>query len=265
MYESVEELAKQRKGYKYLNKDRTSPYQYYKYDFRKKTFKTGNLDTDTSSECGAGWSLATLDWILNDTNVIDKIIVEFSIPEEAKIIIPKNSSGKFRTDIIKYEKVHSLKNIFPEVYDLLNRCKKYKPINPITATQLPPEKDVKKILKKVRNQVRNQVRDQVGNQVRDQVGDQVRDQVWDQVRDQVGDQVRDQVGDQVRNQVRDQVWNQVWDQVCTISYWAVKKFCNLKYEHPVFDLIRMGVIVVHLNGKIKIYGKNGKFLGEYDE
>ena len=116
-FETVEELVKQRKGYKYLNKDRTSPYQEYKYVFRKdKVFRCDNLDTDRENSCGSGWNLATLKWILDDTNIFNKIIVEFSIPNDANIIIPNGSNGKFRTDIIKYEYMWKPIELFPDIF-----------------------------------------------------------------------------------------------------------------------------------------------------
>ena len=97
----------------------------------------------------------------------------------------------------------------------------------------------------------DQVRDQVGAQVRAQVRDQVGDQVWAQVWDQVGDQVGDQV------------WDQVWDQVRVCAYHAIKEFFNLDYDHPAFNLIRLGIMVVRVKGIFKVFGKNGKYLGEF--
>ena len=205
--ETLQELVNQRRGYKYLNKDRTSPYQNFKYDLRKKIFKA-DLNTDKKSDCGEGINLATLKWILNDTSILDKVIVEFSIPPEAQIIVPTNSIGKFRTDIVHRKKIHSPMDLFPEIKGLLKRLQKYKPINPITATKMPDKKRLLAILKRVRDQVRAQV--------------------------------------------------------YTISYFAVKEFLNLDYEHPGFDLIRMGVIVVKINKKFKVFGKNGKHLGNID-
>ena len=223
-HKTVQELAEQRRGYKYLNQDRTSPYQNFKYVFRKgKVFKCDDLDEKIENECGAGWNLATLDWILNDTNILDKIIVEFSIPKEAKIIIPKGSNGKFRTNLIRYERQSKAVDIFPEVKTTLNNLKTYKPTNPITAKKLPPKKKLLSILKKVK------VRAQVGVRV------------WDQV----------------RAQVRAQVY--------CCAYYAVKKFMKLDYEHPVFDLIRLGVMVVSVMGRYKVFGKNGKYLGEIED
>ncbi len=283
--ETLTELIEQRRGYKYLNKDRTSPYQHFKYNLRKKIFRA-DLDTDKNLECGKGINLATLEWILKDTSVLDKIIVEFSIPPEANIIVPNGSSGKFRTDIVHRKKIHKPEDIFPEIRGLLKRLKKYKPVNPITATKIPDKKRLLKVLKKVGDQVGAQVGDQVWAQVWAQVGDQVGDQAWDQVwaqvREKVGDQawaqvwaqvrekVGDQVGAQVRDQVRDQVWaqvgaqvrGQVRAQVYIISYFAAKEFLSLGYDHPAFDLIRMGVVVVRINNKFKVFGKNGKHLGD---
>ena len=179
--ETLQELIDQRRGYKYLKADGASPYKGFVYDLKnKKQIKT-NLDGNVNADCGEGWNLATLQWILNDTNIMDKIIVEFSIPKKAQIIVPINSNGKFRTDIIKLKKVHAVGKLFPKIKEITDKLKTYKPINPITAEEMPPKTKIKKIM------------DQVRAQVRAQVGAQVRAQVWDQV----GDQVRDQVGDQV--------------------------------------------------------------------
>jgi hypothetical protein len=88
--------------------------------------------------------------------------------------------------------------------------------------------------------------------VRDQVGAQVRDQLWDQV------------GDQVWAQVRDQLWDQIRDQVWATSYWAVKCILELPIKHWYFDFLKLGVMIVFVDGKIKIFGKKGKYLGEYE-
>jgi len=165
--------------------------------------------------------------------------------------------------------------------DRIKRFKKTKieKYNPYQATKLPTLKQLKsfKKLAQVGDQVGDQVRDQVGDQVGAQVGDQVGDQVWDQVRAQVWAQVRAQVraqvGDQVRDQVRDQVWAQVraqvWAQVraqqYATSYWAIKVILGLPIKHWFFDFLKLGVMVVFVKGKVKVFGKKGKFLGEYNE
>jgi hypothetical protein len=56
----------------------------------------------------------------------------------------------------------------------------------------------------------------------------------------------------------------VWDQCWIAAYHAIKEFFNLDYDHPAFELIRLGVIVVSVMGKFKVFGKDGKFLGEID-
>ena len=134
--------------------------------------------------------------------------------------------------------------------------------NPYQATKLPSIEDIaSKIPDQVGDQVWNQVRDQVWNQVRDQVGDQVWNQVRDQVWNQVGDQVWNQVGDQVWNQVGDQVWNQVG----ATSYWAVNVYFELNISHWFFDFLKLGIMIVFVQDKAKIFGKKGKYLGEYDQ
>jgi hypothetical protein len=224
-FETLEELVGQRRGYKYLNKNKTSPYKNFKYDFRKKRFETNDLDTRLSEDCGAGFNLATIPWILRDSeNILDQIIVEFSIPQEATIIIPDGSSGKFRTNVIIKQKVFHITDIIPELKNIQEQLKTYKPINPITAKKLPPIKKIKKILA------------------------------------QVGAQVGDQVGAQVRDQVRAQVWAQVG----ITAYYAVKEFLNLNYEHPAFDLIKLGIFIVKVENKFKIFGDKGKYLGEFE-
>ena len=220
-FETVEQLVKKRKGYKYLLPDGTSPYQHFVYDLSIGKRYTTDLDTNRFSDCGKGWNLATLEWILNDTRILDKIIVEFFIPKEGKIIVPKGSCGKFRTNDVVIKRVWNPEELFPEIKAVTDRLKDYTPTNPITATKCPSKK---KII-------------QVGAQVRAQVGAQV----WAQV------------GAQVRAQ----------EYIC--GYYAVKEFMNLDYDHPAFEYIRMGVMVVSVNGKLKVFGKGGKFLGEFDD
>ncbi len=160
--------------------------------------------------------------------------------------------------------------------------KKFNPekYNPYQAENLPSKKDIQKteLLKvwnqvgdQVGNQVWDQVWDQVGdqvwNQVRNQVGDQVGDQVWNQVGDQVGDQVRNQVWNQVGDQVGDQVWDQVgdqvWNQVWATSYWAINLHFELGIKHWFGDFLKLGVMVIFVQDKVKFFGKKGKYLGEY--
>ncbi len=65
----------------------------------------------------------------------------------------------------------------------------------------------------------------------------------------------------VRASVRDSVRAQSY----LAGYLAIKDFMHLDYEHPVFDIIRLGVIVLVVDGKVKVFGKAGKLLGEFDE
>ena len=226
--ETLQELVAQRRGYKFLAADGTSPYQHHKYDLKSRRIMETEIDNDTTQDCGAGWNLATLEWITNNCLKLDGIIVECSIPKTAIICVPDNSDGKFRTDKIKIEKIHRIDSAFPLLKNIKKRLKDYKPVNPITAEKMPEPDKIKKIMA------------------------------------QVGAQVWAQVGDQVGTQVRTQVRDQVWDQVGMIAYYAVKLFMQLDYEHPAFDLIRMGVMVIKVKNKLKVFGKNGKYLGGID-
>jgi len=266
--ETVQELITQHKGYKYLNSNGISPYQNYAYDLKSRRIMMTELDTDPSHDCGSGWNLATLKWISDNCLKFDGIIVECSIPKTAQIILPDNSNGKFRTDKIKIKKLYTIESLFPFLKDIKTRLKDYKPTNPIMAETMPEPNKIKKIMAQVGAQVGDQVRDQVwaqvGDQVGAQVGDQVRDQVGDQVRAQVGDHVWAQVGAQVWAQVGAQVGDQVRDQVWVCSYKTIADFFNIDYDHPAFELVRLGIMVVNILGKFKIFGKGGKYLGEVD-
>ena len=221
-FKTLEELVRKRRGYKYPNKDWTSPF-----------------------------------------------VVEYSIPNESTIITPSNSDGKFRTNIIHKEKVHKTEDIFPQLKGIQKRLKNYKPINPITAEKLPPKKKIKEIMAQVGGQVGAQVGAQLGAQLGAQVGAQVGAHLGVQVGAQVGNQVWAQVWAQVGNQVwakvGAQVGDQVWAQVGITTYYAVKEFLRLDCDHPVFGLTRLGVFVVNIEKKIEVFGKNGKYLGEFDE
>ena len=70
---------------------------------------------------------------------------------------------------------------------------------------------------------------------------------------------------EIRAQVRAQVRDQVGAQVRVCGYFAIKEFFNLTYEHPAFELIRLGILVVKIKKICKVFGKNGIFLGEFDE
>jgi len=258
--ETLEQLVKERRGYKYLSKSGVSPYQNYQYDLNsRKQMKANELDHDENNECGEGWNLATLKWIADNCMKVDGIIVECSIPKSAIIVVPEDSDGKFRTDIIKIKKIHSIESLFPALKDFAQKLKNYKPINPITAEVMPDVESLKKIMASVRASV--------GDSVRDSVRDSVGASVWDSVGDSVRASVGDSVGASVRASVRDSVGASVRASVGDYSYicgcFAIKEFFNLEYEHPVFDLIRMGVMVIIVNKKAMVYGKYGKFLGEF--
>ena len=216
MSETVQELIAQRRGYKYLDSKGVSPYQDYTYDIKSRRQMTTELNTDPTYGCGKGWNLATLKWIADNCLRVDGIIIECSIPKMARIILPENSNGKFRTDKIKIKKVHEIESLFPYLKDLKSRLRDYKPTNPITAETMPPPSKVKKIMA------------------------------------------------QVRAQVGAQVGAQVWAQVGIITYYAISKLLGLDYDHPAFELIRLGVIVVSIQGKFKVFGKEGKYLGEIE-
>ena len=137
-------------------------------------------------------------------------------------------------------KWHKLsKRVNPLLLTFQDKIEKFKktPIenyNPYQATKLPKLKEIKKSIPK-------KVRDQVGNQVWNQVWNQVRDQVWNQV------------------------WNQVGNQVWAVSYWAVNLHFELGIKHWFGDFLKLGVMVVFIDGKVKFFGKKGKYLGEYSE
>jgi hypothetical protein len=224
--ETLQELVAQRRGYKFLAADGTSPYQKYKYDLKSRLVMVTNLDVNPSFDCGAGWNLATLKWIGDNCLKLDGIIIECSIPKTAKICVPNNSDGKFRTDKMKIKKIHRIDSAFPLLKNIEKRLKDYKPTNPINAEKMPEPNKIKMIMAQVGAQVWAQIRDQVGAQV--------------------GASVRAQVGAQVG--------------VCT--YKALAEFFDITYVHSAFELIRLGIIVVNVLGKFKVFGKNGKYLGE---
>jgi len=148
--------------------------------------------------------------------------------------------------------------------------KKFDPktYNPYQAEKIPTIKEIqekmKESLKMVGDQVRSQVWDQIGKHVGDQVMEQVRSQVWLQVWDQVRGHVGSQVGSQVWSQVGSQFWSQVGSQFGATSYWAVNIHFELGISHWFGDFISLGIMPIFVDGKMKVFGKKGKYLGEYD-
>ena len=158
--------------------------------------------------------------------------------------------------------------------DYYKRLKNHK--SPINTTVLPAKKVIQKHLWDQNwTQVRNQVETQVGNQVwaqgmyqvetqvGNQVWTQVKAQVWDQVETQVGNRVWDQVETQVGNQVWAQVRNQVWDQVWAIYNILLASMFDIPVHHWYTDFLKLGIIVIFIDDKMKVFGKKGKYLGEY--
>ena len=71
--------------------------------------------------------------------------------------------------------------------------------------------------------------------------------------------------DSMRASVGDSVWDSVRAQSYIAGYKAIVDFFDLDFQHPAFDLINLGIIVVRLNKKFMVYGKDGKFLGEIED
>ncbi len=70
-----------------------------------------------------------------------------------------------------------------------------------------------------------------------------------------------QVGAQVWDQVGAQVGAQVW----ATSYWEIKFIFKLPIKHWFFDFLKLGVMIIFVRGKVKVFGKKGMYLGEYDQ
>ena len=148
---------------------------------------------------------------------------------DIKKLIEKQEKIKKELELYYQQKIEAFKEDDIEKY------------NPYQATKLPSKKILVPFMDKVRDKVR------------DKVSDQVSYQVWDQV------------WDQVSYQVRDQVWDQVRDQVRATSYWGVKIALDLPVKHWFFDFLKLGVMIIFVKDKVKIFGKKGMYLGEYDE
>ena len=56
----------------------------------------------------------------------------------------------------------------------------------------------------------------------------------------------------------------MWDQVWATSYWGIKVTLGLPIKHWFFDFLKLGVMIILVQGKVKVFGKKGMFLGEYD-
>lgn len=155
-----------------------------------------------------------------------------------------------------------------KIHEKITKKFKAEDYNPYQAEKLPSLKEIKEKMKEplklFGDQVWAQDGYQVGSQVRAQVRDQVGSQVWAQVRDQVWDQVRDQVVAQVWAQAGYQVGDQVGAQVDTTSFWAVNIHFELGVSHWFGDFLSLGIMPIFVNGKMKVFGKKGKYLGEYD-
>lgn len=145
--------------------------------------------------------------------------------------------------------------------------------NPYQATELPSAEAIKSMMKnfsqvmgkwgQFSSIVRNKLMDQVGEKVMEQVMEQVRPQVGDQVWNQIWNQVRDQFWNQIWNQAWNHVWDQVRYQVEDTTYFAINTHFNIGISHWFGDFLSLEVMLIFVDGKIKVFGKEGKYLGEY--
>jgi hypothetical protein len=143
-----------------------------------------------------------------------------------------------------------------------------KKFNPYTATKLPD----KKLLiwpSSIKNQDWDQIWDQFGEQVcdriRSQVGGQIVDQLDDHITSHISDQLDLKIYDKIGYDAPCKVFDQFATQVLATSYCAINIYFKLGITHPFFEFLKLGVIVIFINGKVKIFGKKGKYLGEYRE
>lgn len=222
-----------------------------KYVPGKKLVQEGAKEYDKGADCGVGLHLGKSFIGAGNYNIPEKIF--FCLYEKDDLC----GEGEDKVRVEKLLVVCGLPQWLG--YGLNGKKvvgklgKKFNPekYNPYQATKLPELDAIKKT--GLRAQVWAQVWDQVRAQVGAQVGAQVRAQV------------RDQVGAQVWAQVRDQVWAQVRAQVGATCYWAVNIHFELGVSHWFGNLLSLGVMPIFVSGKVKFFGKKGKYLGEYDE
>ena len=160
---------------------------------------------------------------------------------------------------------------------------------PINATRMPPVLKIKAALRKIRStypnfiwtqvwyQTWHEVRYQVGHRAQEILGKDGFTKVWTEVgqttrRRVVKDNMKSAVDSIVGNfdlpeeifkKLEAHVEQQVSDQAAMCAYFAMKEFLNIKYEHPVFNIIRLGIIIVIVNDIVRVFGKNGKYLGTF--
>ena len=221
-----------------LNEDQWIKYEYHWWD---KELVMDHYDTVGED------IIAGIDRRVAEKHAKDLVKRHFSTQKQVVEWLKDNKDEWGR--VLEHGSPKMIAAISPVLSDWNKKIKTFRPskkTNPYQATKLPTLRTLKSAIPV-----------SVGDQVWAQVRDQVRDQVWAQVRAQVGDQVRAQVGDQV--------WDQVWAQVGATSYWAVKITLGLPIKHWFFDFLKLGVMIVFVNGKAKVFGKNGMYLGEYDQ
>jgi hypothetical protein len=105
IFESNLSILEHQKGlitaFKYLNHDMISPYYNFQYEIGK-TYETKKFNADKRVPCGNGFSVATLNWCLIDSEKdLSKIYVEVEFKAEDIVSIPYNTDGKIRVKRMK--------------------------------------------------------------------------------------------------------------------------------------------------------------------
>jgi hypothetical protein len=185
-----------------------------------------------------------------------------------------------------------------KIEDLLDKWLAYQPLNPVTSTEMPDKEKIEQILYCEKWGFREDIREKMWGSLfhrRTQIEKYIEEIVWESAKALMW---RSLVVDSIRNSSAwkngsgESMWKEMWHSqhrcvrvfiwsspeafvryyCAMIGYYAVTKFFNSAYRHPVYDIIDMGVFPMWVytdrerrKGEYLIYGKDGILLGKTKE
>lgn len=233
--------------YRVLNKDLTSPFQEFQYEFGKE-YHCDNFNDDKNVACGSGFYAVDLDGLPYAFNIKKRIyrcevwgksveIDQYKRRYENIVIIDEVKKKELETLINSSSKEYG--------YDLFHVLFPIDPSKVKRRDFIDSDIDLLRKWASVWDAIRDTVRASVGDSVMDTIAGIVRASAWASAGDTVMDTVTDtarasvcaSVGDTVRASVcasvcasvGDLVWGSVWASVCA-SVWAYisSLFPNIK-------------------------------------
>jgi glycosyltransferase involved in cell wall biosynthesis len=145
----------------------------------------------------------------------------------------------------------------------------------LTATEMPDPWKLFLILCEVEKTIDRKIGSHIGARIGAQMGVQTWELVWIDIWVNIAKLISTEREEEILN-CKDynkewkeiegigwgEHWNQIRNQLHIYLCYLIREKYQLDYNHPAFELGKLGVVITRGEGAIKVYGKEAKYLGE---